>query len=47
MPTVGRLSAALLQQRKQFTITVGTIFEGSHVGLQKWFLILYFMGVSK
>jgi transposase-like protein len=23
--------------RKQFTVTVGTIFEGSHIPLQKWF----------
>ena len=33
--------------RKQFTITIGTIFQGSHVGLQKWFLVIYLMGASK
>ncbi|MGD1148082.1 MAG: IS1595 family transposase [Thermoanaerobaculaceae bacterium] len=33
--------------RKQFAVTVGTIFEGSHIGLQKWFLVVYLMGSSK
>ncbi len=33
--------------RKQFTVTVGTIFEDSHIGLQRWFLVVYLMGSSK
>ncbi len=33
--------------RRQFTVTIGTIFEDSHVGLQKWFLVIYLMGASK
>lgn len=27
--------------RRQFTVTVGTIFEDSHIPLRKWFLALY------
>lgn len=27
--------------RKRFTVTVGTIFEGSHVPLKKWFYAIY------
>ena len=30
-----------------FTITVGTIFEGSHIYLQKWFLALYIVSAHK
>ncbi|MBD3371621.1 MAG: hypothetical protein GF403_02765, partial [Candidatus Coatesbacteria bacterium] len=26
---------------KQFTVTVGTIFEGTHLPLPKWFLAIY------
>jgi len=33
--------------RKQFTVTVGTIFEGSHVGLNKWLLAFYLLCSSK
>jgi transposase-like protein len=33
--------------RKQFTVTVGTIFEGSHVGLHKWLLAFYLLCSSK
>src|SRR3954447_24938662 len=33
--------------RKQFTVTVGTIFEGSHVGLHKWMLAFYLLCSSK
>lgn len=33
--------------RTQFTVTVGTILEGPHVGLQKWFLVIYLMGASR
>ena len=29
--------------RKQFTATTGTMFEGSHVPLNKWFAALFFM----
>ncbi|NDW19019.1 IS1595 family transposase [Dysgonomonas sp. 216] len=27
--------------RERFTVTVGTIFESSHIGLKKWFLAIY------
>ncbi len=27
--------------RKKFTVTVGTIFEDTHVGLRKWFIAIY------
>lgn len=27
--------------RKTFTVTVGTMFEGSHVSLQNWFIVIY------
>src|SRR5690606_23214444 len=27
--------------RKRFTVTVGTMFEGSHVPLRKWFIAIY------
>lgn len=33
--------------RKQFTITVGTIFEGSHIPLRKWLMAVYLMCASK
>ncbi len=33
--------------RKQFTVTVGTVFEGSHVPLHKWFQAVYFLCSSK
>lgn len=33
--------------RKNFTVTIGTVFEGSKIGLQKWFLVIYLMGASK
>ncbi len=33
--------------RKQFTVTVGTIFEGTHIPLNKWVVAVYIMGVSK
>ena len=29
--------------RKQFTVTVGTIFEDSHIPLHKWLLAIYLM----
>ena len=33
--------------RKQYTVTVGTIFEGSHIGLHKWLLAFYLLCSSK
>jgi transposase-like protein len=33
--------------RKQFTVTVGTIFEASHVPLHKWLLAFYLLCSSK
>lgn len=32
---------------KQFTVTVGTIFEDSHIPLNKWFYAIYMMCSSK
>lgn len=46
--TPGR--AGLLRCReckKQFTVTVGTIFEGSHIPLHKWLMGVHFMTASK
>lgn len=31
----------------QFTVTVGTIFEGSHIPLHKWLMAIHFMTASK
>lgn len=33
--------------RKQFSVTVGTIFEGSHIPLNKWLIAIYLMCSSK
>jgi len=33
--------------RQQFTVTVGTIFESSHIGLDKWLLAFYLLCSSK
>lgn len=33
--------------RKQFTVTVGTIFESSHIPLHKWLQTIHFMTASK
>jgi transposase-like protein len=33
--------------RKQFTVTVGTIFEDSHIPLNKWLIAIYLMCSSK
>jgi transposase-like protein len=33
--------------RKQFTVTVGTIFESSHISLNKWLLAFYLLCSSK
>ena len=35
------------QCRKQFTVTVGTVFERSHVPLNKWLMAVYLMCSSK
>ncbi len=32
---------------ERFTVTVGTMFEGSHIGLRKWFLALYIFSNHK
>ena len=31
--------------RKRFTVTVGTMFEGSHIPLQKWFVAIYMLSL--
>ena len=33
--------------RKKFTVTVGTIFEDSHIPLNKWLIAIYLMNASK
>jgi transposase-like protein len=33
--------------KRQFTVTVGTIFERSKVALHKWWLAVHLMGASK
>lgn len=33
--------------RKQFSVTVGTLFEGSHVPLHKWLLAVHYLSASK
>jgi len=33
--------------RKQFTVTVGTIFEGGHIKLADWLIAIYLMCSSK
>ena len=33
--------------RRQFTVTVGTIFQGSHISLNKWLYAIYLMCESK
>lgn len=33
--------------RKQFTVTVGTIFEDSHIPLHKWLLAIHLLCASK
>lgn len=33
--------------RKQFTVTVGTVFEASHVPLSKWWLAIHLLASSK
>jgi transposase-like protein len=33
--------------RKQFTVTVGTIFEHSHIPISKWLLAIHLLSASK
>ena len=33
--------------RKNFTVTMGTVFEDSHIPLKKWLLAIYLMNASK
>src|SRR5262245_55406954 len=33
--------------RKQFTVTVGTVFEDSHIKMTLWFQAMYLIGASK
>lgn len=33
--------------RERFTITVGTMFEGSHISLRKWFIAIYLFSSHK
>lgn len=33
--------------RKQFTVTVGTVFEGSHIPISKWLMALFIISSSK
>jgi transposase-like protein len=33
--------------RKQFTVTVGTIFESSHLPISKWLMAIFLMSLSK
>lgn len=33
--------------RERFTITIGTMFEGSHIGLRKWFIAIYIFSLHK
>lgn len=34
-------------RRKKFTVTIGTIFEGSHIPSKKWLIAIYLMNASK
>jgi transposase-like protein len=33
--------------RKQFSVTIGTVFESSHIPLHKWLMATYFLCASK
>lgn len=33
--------------RERFTVTIGTMFEGSHIGLRKWFIAIYIFSLHK
>lgn len=32
---------------KRYTVTVGTVFEASHIGLRKWFITIYIFSTNK
>ena len=42
-----RRSALVFFLQKQFTVTVGTIFEDSHIPLRKWLIAWYLLCSSK
>lgn len=33
--------------RERFTVTIGTMFEGTHIGLRKWFIAIYIFSLHK
>lgn len=43
----GLYKCSITQCRKQFTVTVGTVFEASHIPLNKWLQAIYLIGASK
>jgi transposase-like protein len=43
----GRYRCASQECRKDFTVTVGTLFESSHIPLHKWLLAAYLLCASK
>jgi transposase-like protein len=43
----GLYKCRITQCRKQFTVTVGTVFEASHIPLTKWLQAIYLIGASK
>lgn len=47
VPSVKRRRYKCAECRKQFTVSVGTIFEGSHITFGKWLYAIYKMCVGK
>ncbi len=43
----GLYKCRIKECRKQFTVTVGTVFEDSHIPLNKWLQAIYLIGASK
>ena len=43
----GLYKCRIKECRRQFTVTVGTVFEDSHIPLNKWLQALYLIGASK
>jgi transposase-like protein len=43
----GLYKCRIKECRKQFTVTVGTVFEDSHIPLNKWLQAIYLVGASK
>ena len=33
--------------QKRFTVSIGTMFEGSHIGFKKWFIAIYIFSSHK